>query len=122
MGLGTSVFFNVAENAYLIVPHGAGHPAILSNVTKEDPSNILQVVGLFIILGYVRHLEICTIWMRNYRSRGSIPPANLEICTPLPRLPAIDLFRFWGPYFDHGANIVNEGFWIFLLRLYQSIQ
>jgi hypothetical protein len=61
MGLGTSVFFNVAENAYLIVPHGAGHPAILSNVTKEDPSNILQVVGLFIILGYVRHLEICTI-------------------------------------------------------------
>jgi hypothetical protein len=29
MGLGTSVFFHVAENAYLIVPQGAGHPAIL---------------------------------------------------------------------------------------------
>jgi len=61
MGLGTSVFFHVAENAYLIVPQGAGHPAILSNVIKEDPSNIVQVVGLFIILGYIRHMEISTI-------------------------------------------------------------
>jgi hypothetical protein len=61
MGLGTSVFFHVAENAYLIVPQGAGHPAILSNVIKEGPSNIVQVVGLFIILGYIRHMEICTI-------------------------------------------------------------